>query len=79
MVDTIVYQIAFSRFPVMLFGRTESSCKGIDFRGLVNIRVGFRYICQKNSSKVHFCIYLFIYVCLFQVLANQGKAQLSSR
>lgn len=58
----IVYQIAFSRFPVMLFGRTESSCKGIDFRGLLNIRVGFRFICQKNSSKVHFCIYLFMFV-----------------
>lgn len=56
LVDVIVYQIAFSRFPVMLFGRTESSCKGIDFRGLVNIRVGFRYIQVKST-------FVFIYLC----------------
>lgn len=55
----------------MLFGRTESSCKGIDFRGLLNIRVGFRFICQKNSSKVHFCIYL----CLsFPGAGESGKS-----
>lgn len=68
MVDVIVYQIAFSQFPVMLFGRTESSCKGIDFRGLVNIRVGFRYIQVKST-------FVFIYLCLsFPGAGESGKS-----